>query len=308
MGLRQARRMILALGPMTTASSSVRRARRPWHAVRARLRSVPRPLAILLAVVTLFAVVWALLVPMWGGPDEDVHFSYVQTLAERHELPGHGEQSVSTEQLLSMRYSNTDAVTFFDYAKPDWSRPTETAWQAAERGAPRGDGGGYNAASAYPATYYALETLGYELAGSGSVATRLYAARLFSGIWLLVTTVAAWLLAGEIFGKRRSLQLVTAAATGLWPMTAFLSTKVNADAMVIALYALAMWLGTAILKRGLTFPRAAGLCTCVGVALVTKATTLALVPPVAFALLVGAWRLRSRVSRAALARVAVVAA
>jgi 4-amino-4-deoxy-L-arabinose transferase-like glycosyltransferase len=293
---------------MTMTDPTSGRKLRPLSAARRRIAAVPSPLAILLAVVTLFVVVWALVIPLWAGPDEDVHFSYVQTLAERHELPGKGPQSVSTEQLLSVHYTNTGAVTFFDFAKPEWSHVVDSQWRELSRDAPRDDGGAYNGASAYPATYYALASLAYDLAGSGTVATRLYLTRLFSGLWMLVATVGAWLLAGEMFGRRRQLQLVTAAATGLWPMTLFISSKVNPDAMVIALYALALWLGAAILLRGLTFVRAVAICAVLGVALATKATTLALVPAVAFALVLGAWRLRSRVSWRAVARAAAVVA
>src|SRR3954447_11616377 len=149
---------------MTIAKPTVRRRVRPLHAAGQHLRAIPRPLAWLLAVVTLFVITWALIIPIWGGPDEDVHFSYVQTLAERHELPGHGQQSVSSQQLLSARFSNTDPVVFFTYAKPEWSRPMEDQWQAAARHARRDDGGAYNAAAAYPATYYLLETIPYEIA------------------------------------------------------------------------------------------------------------------------------------------------
>jgi 4-amino-4-deoxy-L-arabinose transferase-like glycosyltransferase len=269
---------------------------------RRRLPRVPRELALLLLVVAVFACAWALLVPAWGGPDEDVHFSYTQTLVERHELPGHGDQSVSTEQKLSMDATNTDPVVIFGFAKPEWSQTLADNWEIAQRSAERDDGGARNTASGYPPAYYLIETIPYRAASSGTLFSRLYAMRLFSGIWLLVSTVAAWLLAGEVFGRRRLLQLVTAAAVGLWPMTSFISTEINPDGMLIALWTLSTWLGVAILRRGLTLGRAAGLCACVGLALVTKATALALPVPAAFALIVGAWRLRGRVAPRTLLR------
>ena len=266
------------------------------------LSRVPRELALLLLVVALFACIWALLVPAWEGPDEDVHFSYTQTLVERGELPGDGPHPVSSEQKLAMDATNTDPVVIFGFAKPEWSRVLADNWEIAQRSATRDDGGGRNTASGYPPAYYLLETIPYRAASSGTLFSRVFAMRLFSGIWLLVSTVAAWLLAGEVFGRRRLLQLVTAAAVGLWPMTSFISTEINPDGMLIALWTLSTWLGVSILKRGLTLARAAGLCACVGLALVTKATGLALPVPAAFALAVGAWRLRGRIAPRTLIR------
>jgi len=80
-------------------------------------------------------------------------------------------------------------------------------------------------------------------------------------------------------------------------MLSFVSSAINPDGMLTALWTLAAWLGVAIIRRGLTAPRAVGLCLCAGLALTVKATALALVPPVAFALALGAWRLRGHVTR-----------
>jgi 4-amino-4-deoxy-L-arabinose transferase-like glycosyltransferase len=271
-------------------------------------RRVPRELALLLLVVAVVGATWALLVPPWGAPDEDVHFAYSQTLAERHELPGRGPQQVSSEQRLSMDASNTDQVVFFLRAKPDWSPVAERGWRSVTAKAKRDDGGAGNTAASYPPAYYLYEVVPYELASGSDVLTRLYVMRLFSVLWLLVTTVGAWLLAGELFGRNRPLQLLTAATIGLWPMLTFMSSAINPDGMLTALWTLATWLGVSILRRGLTVPRAVGICLCAGLALVTKATGLALLPPVVFALGVGAWRLRHKVSARQLAWAAGAAA
>jgi 4-amino-4-deoxy-L-arabinose transferase-like glycosyltransferase len=283
------------------ATQVLRRSRRARGTHEGGRRRVPRELALLLLVVAVVGATWALLVTPWGAPDEDVHFAYSQTLAERHELPGRGPQQVSSEQRLSMDASNTDQVVFFQRAKPDWSPLAERGWRSVAKTAERDNGGAGNTAASYPPAYYLYEVVPYELAGGGHVLTRLYVMRLFSVLWLLVTTVGAWLLAGELFDRNRPLQLLTAATIGLWPMLTFMSAAINPDGMLTALWTLATWLGASILRRGLTAPRAAGICLCAGVALVTKATALALLPPVAFALAVGAWRLRHRVSARQLA-------
>ena len=253
-----------------------------------RLRGVPAPLAALLVAVTFVGVSWALINPAWQAPDEDVHFSYVQTLAELHRLPGTGGNSLSSAQVNSMQATNTDPVVFFSYARPEWS---ETAWDRYRFRSPiitTKDGGGQNTASGYPPAFYLAGLIGYKLAGSDDVLSRLYATRFVSIFWLLVTTIGAWLFAGELFGRRRELQLVTAACVGLWPMLDFISSSVNPDALMYATWSLALWLGVRILRRGLTFGQGLAFGAVVGVALVTKAPSLALLPAAAF---VGLWSL-----------------
>lgn len=266
-----------------------------------RFAAVPRPLLALLAVVALFGVSWALLDPPWQGPDEDVHFSYVQTVAEQHRLPGGQGASLSSAQFDAMQSMNNDPVVFFSYARPEWSKLSYEQWKQRARSDGMKDSGGPNAASTYPPAYYLSLVPAYNLAGSSDVVTHLYAARLFSVLWLLVTTTAVWLLVGELFGRRRDLQIVGAAAVGLWPMIDFLSSSVNPDSAMYATWALSLWLGTRIIRRGLTVGSALGFGASVGLALVVKAPSLALVPAAAFVVLYGVLQLlRRRAFRRAL--------
>ncbi len=273
------------------------------------VRRVPAPLALLLVVVAIFGTAWVVLVPPWGGPDEDSHFAYAQTLGELGRLPGGAGLAVSGQQRNSMDFVNSDATVIFHYAKPTWSGATERRWRIADRLADRRNGGGGNAAAAYPPAYYLIESLPYRALGKTDVMTDLYVMRLVSALWLLVATVGAWLLAGEVFGRNRALQLVTAASVGLWPMVAFVCGVLNPDAMLIGLSSLTTWLGVSLLRRGPSAARAIALALCIGLALATKATALAWLPPLAFAMAITAWRLRRRISvRRVLAVAAVVLA
>src|SRR4051794_17187538 len=53
-----------------------------------RSSRVPQSLLALLVVVGVVGVAWAVLQPPFQVTDEDVHFSYVDTLAQRGALPG----------------------------------------------------------------------------------------------------------------------------------------------------------------------------------------------------------------------------
>ena len=81
-----------------------------------------------------------------------------------------------------------------------------------------------------PPLYYAYAAVAYLLDHGGTAFGRLYAMRIAGVLLLVVTTIAAWLLAGEAFGRRRLPQLACAAVAGLLPMVTFMSTAVNPDA------------------------------------------------------------------------------
>lgn len=285
--------------------------------MRARIRAarsvVPAPLAALLGAVLVLGVTWALVVPPLQGPDEQSHAGYVQSLAEGPGLPGHaGRPPLSTEQLAAQDAVNSDQTAGAKLVRPRWSTTAWDRWQRFDERLPattRSDGGGDNAASSNPPLFYAYSAIPYAASG-GDFFARLTAMRLASVLWLLVTVVGAWLLAGELFGRDRLLQLVTAAVCGLMPMVVFISVQIGPDTMLYALWSLVLWLGVRILRRGADTASAVALLGLTGLAIVTKATAYALVPAVLLVLGVGLWRLRearATAARAALAGLAALA-
>lgn len=287
----------------------------PPAAVRDRLRrarqSLPRPLLFLLIAVAVAGAAWALLVPPFQSPDENSHFGYVQELAENFELPGDSTRKVfTTEQQLATDRSNSEQTAALLQSKPEWSRAAYDRWRTLENSLPdsaRTDGGGPNPASTNPPLYYLYVTPAYLVAKGGDLFDRLYVMRLWSALLLLVTVTGAWLLAGELFGRNRPLQLVAAAFAGLQPMVTFLSVSVTPDSLLYALWSLALWLGVRLLKRGLTLPQGVALLGVVGLAIVTKSSSYALLPAALLALGIGLWRLRAAGDRRGPATIAAVA-
>jgi 4-amino-4-deoxy-L-arabinose transferase-like glycosyltransferase len=256
---------------------------------------VPRPLAALLGVVLIVGVTWALLVPPWQSPDENSHFAYVQTLAEKLRLPGDTGPIFSTEQVVAADRSNADQTAGQPSVKPEWSKAAYQRWQRQERSLgekAEADGGGPVPSRSNPPLYYAYQAPVYWAESGGDIFDRLYLMRLWSVLLLLVTASATWLLVGELLGPSPLLQFVASAVVGLEPMEVFISASVNPDAMLFATWALAFWLGTRILKRGLTLGSGVALFAVVAAAILVKATSYALVPAALIVLLVGATRLR----------------
>ncbi len=265
---------------------------------------MPRPLTLLLLAVAVLGAAWALFVPPGQAPDEPAHIGYAQVLAEDFRLPDEDPgPTFSREQRFSEFYANVHQTAQVLATKPEWSELTYRDWQRIDAGLPedaRGEGGhfdeaaGPNPARANPPLYYLAESIPYVAASGGDFFDRLYAMRLWSVLFLLVTTAATWLLIGELVGPRRPLQLAGAAVVGMEPMAMFVSSSVNPDACLIACFALAFWLGARVLRRGLTVRDGVALGAVTALAVLTKGTGYALVPAVLGAIALAGWRAHPR--------------
>jgi 4-amino-4-deoxy-L-arabinose transferase-like glycosyltransferase len=275
------------------------------NVLRRAFAVVPPPLAALLVVVVIFGVTWALIVPPWQSPDSTSHFAYAQSLAERFVLPDDVHRpSISTQQLLGIIADNTNiAEAIPATVKPDWSAADYARYQAlvARTRPPASDGGGPSSATPNPPLYYLYADLGYWADVGGGVFDRLYAMQIWGVSLLLATVVGAWLLAGEVLGRRRLPQLACATVAGFIPQVTFLSTSITPDALLISLWTLTFWLGARVIVRGARQRDAVALCAVLAAAILTKATSYAIVPAVLFALLVG-WSRRPEEERKAALR------
>jgi len=224
----------------------------------------------------------------------------VQSIGERCALPGEDPgRPYSREQDLAGNRSNSLQTQANLFGRPEWSEAELRDWQLASdrlgTGA-RGDGGGSspsggaNPARTNPPLYYAFESVPYLVGTPGTIFTRLHLMRLASVLFLLVAVAATYKLTLEFVGDRRLLALAGAATVGLQPMAVFVSSSVNPDSLLIAAFAVAMLFGVRILRRGLTAGRGVALCGACAVAVLTKATGYALVPPMLLALVIGALR------------------
>jgi 4-amino-4-deoxy-L-arabinose transferase-like glycosyltransferase len=271
--------------------------------LRTRAGEIPSSLVTLLAVVTIFGLAWALLVPAWQVTDEGAHFAYAQTLVENGSLPSKtkGQREYSEDQRLGdatvgVRAGATAPAT----TPPNWS---QSAWKAYlarvhSHPPPRSDGGGPNPAT-NPPLFYVYDAVPYLLDHGGTVFGQFYAMRMWAVLLLDLTTLGGWLLAGEVFGRRQSLQLVVGAICALMPMSTFISAAVNPDSLLIALWTVALWLGARVIRRAARTGDTAALCAVAACAILTKATSYALCFPV-FAALFAAWRLAPATERRSL--------
>jgi 4-amino-4-deoxy-L-arabinose transferase-like glycosyltransferase len=261
-----------------------------------------------MVATTLLGLAWAVLVPAFNAPDENAHFAYLQAIAERFDLPGDPARPIfSEEHFRGSDAVNSDQVAAQPGVKPEWSPIIEQRWLDEQGALKRDDGGGPTPAALNPPAAYLWAALGYRATESGDLFDHLLGARIAGLLWLPITVLGVWLLAGELFGRRRLAQFVAASVPALLPMVAFVSSSITPDGMLYATWSLALWLGVRVLRRGADLPHLAALAAAVGLACVVKTSSFALMPGLAFVLAVCAWR--SRPWRVApLARLGAVAA
>ena len=278
---------------------------------------MPRPLAALVAAVLLAGIAWALVVPPAEVPDEPLHVAHVQTLAETAQRPepdGDEDQPVfSTEQRLARRLSNYEAPIHEPTMKPEWRPSAFARWrteQAALTARDRRDGGGPNPTAGNPPLYYAWESVAYLATSWGDLFTRWYAMRVWSLLLLAVAVAATWLLAAEVAGRDRLAQLAAASFVGLHPGALAISAGINPDAAMIAAWAVVMWLGGRLLRRGPSWRGVVALLAATAAALLVKATSFGLIPAVVVVLAMTAVRAgrRQRLDPARVLQLGVVAA
>jgi 4-amino-4-deoxy-L-arabinose transferase-like glycosyltransferase len=282
-----------------------------------RARRPPAALVALLFIVAAVGLSWALAVAPWQSPDELSQYAYVESLATSLRLPGNPHREIfSSDETTAINAVDASNGAFYPATvPPDWSRSAYEAYvhnPAALSEASRDNGGGPSSAAGNPPLYYLIGSIGYLLDPGGTAYGRLYAIRIEGIVFLLLTGLGAWLLAGETFGPHRLAQLVTAAVATLLPMSSFISTSVNPDGLIITEWTFALWLAARIVTRAARIQDVAAMCALLAAAILTKDNSYALIPPEALAVAVGLarrppdMRLRSLSRLAACSLIAIV--
>ncbi|WP_205696689.1 DUF2142 domain-containing protein [Conexibacter sp. SYSU D00693] len=273
-------------------------------------RSVPLPLALLLATALVLGLAWSVVTAPLQAFDESEHVAYAVHLAETGDRPAvdggrgtyPGAEAIALDQLGLRRMLQNPGV------KPAWRDRDAQAFDRAQDALPADAaeaGDGPNPLAKNPPLYYALEAIPYRLTPGGFL-TDLQAMRTVSVLLLVLTTLVAWLAAAELF-TRMLPRVVAAGAVALHPMAGQISGIVNADALLMLLSTTALWLAIRAFKRGPEPRRMALFGLAAGGALLTHGRGIALVPFVVAAAAVIALRHRDDLRRAAIGAGAALA-
>ncbi len=247
--------------------------------LRESLRRIPRAAFICALLAIVNAACWSLITPPFQSTDEPDHFAYVQLLAETGELPSSGTEGYSQEQSNVMRDLRQANVRF----RPEGHTISSHAQYAKlqhDLAAPlsgRGSGG-TGLADSEPPLYYALETIPYWLASSGSLLDQLELMRLLSALMGGITALFAFLFLREALPGVRWAWTVGGLGVALSPLLGAISGAVNPDAMLFAVCAALFYCLARAFRRGLTLGSSLVLGALIALGFLTKLNFLGLAP------------------------------
>jgi Predicted membrane protein (DUF2142) len=243
-----------------------------------------RAVLLVFAVALLNGAAWSLLTPPFQVPDETAHFAYAQRLAESGLRPGDpGRPEFSSEQTATMRAIGTFGIIgrplIHPPSTPAASRAARAEIASATRVASRNDGGGPSTATSQPPLYYALLAVPYRLSSNGSLLARLAAMRLASAVIFAFGAAMCALFVEELLPRSPVACVVGGLAVALSPYTAFISSGVNPDSLLLTTSAATLLLVARVIRRGANVRLLAAIVIAVGAGTLTKLTYLSFIPP-----------------------------
>jgi hypothetical protein len=185
-------------------------------------------LGVLLGVGLLLGFVYVFLVPPWQHYDEPTQFEYAWLIANRQGIPQPGEydQRMRREVAASMLEHNFFKGMDFH---PNLLSQTEEIWIGISQ---LGD----------QPLYYWITALPLRLLRYANIDTQLYAARLTSLFFLLLTLAAAWGTLGELAPADHAwVAWLIPSMLLLIPSFVDLMTSVNNDVGATAFFSLFLW-------------------------------------------------------------------
>lgn len=273
------------------ATGTRTRAHSAWARVGATVARVPRAGRWCFLIAFVNAAIWGVLVPPFQVPDEIAHFGYAQYVAQTGKAPpqGPGAQYSPQEQ------SALVGLHFFTVIGRPEQRGIMTAVEdevlhsITAGQSPTGDGGSTSVTN-QPPLYYYLEAIPYWLSPSSFILNRLALMRLLSALLAAGTVLAIYLFLRELLPGTPWAWTVGALAVAFQPTFAFISAGVQGDNLLYLTSAATFLLLLRAYRHGFTTRRAAIIGLVVGAGLLTKLTYIALVPGIALALLLLAYR------------------
>jgi 4-amino-4-deoxy-L-arabinose transferase-like glycosyltransferase len=276
-------------GPLAGAGAGVSEA---WGRVLAGARRIPRAGRICFLIAFVNAAIWGVVVPPFQVPDEVIHFAYAQYLAETGKPPPQGplpQYSPEEQETLS-------ALSFFSVIGHPQMHGILTASEEAPLRAVRAahpspvGPGGSSSVTNQPPLYYALEAVPYWLSPSHELLTRLAFMRLLSALMAACTVLVVFMFLRELLPGWRWAWTVGALAVAFQPTFDFISSGVQGDNLLFLTSALTILMLMRTYRRGLNTRRAVLLGVVIAAGVLSKLTFIALLPGIALALLLLAWR------------------
>ena len=277
------------------------RLRLSWQPWIRTLRRVPRAGWICFLIGLINAGVWSVVLPPFQVPDESMHLSYAQYLAETGKLPS-GKPTTTGADANGQFSPQENNVVNYTFA---WSlsggldtrgvfTPAQQKTFERQMRVPASPVGyGYSTDQTnQPPLYYAYEALAYWLTPSSNLLARLAVMRLASAALLGATVLAIFLFLRELMPRSRWVWPLGALAVAFQPQVNSIAGGVNADNLLYFASAATFLALARGYRRGLTTRRAIAIGVVVAIGLLSKLTYWGLTPGIGLAVLLMAYRSR----------------
>jgi 4-amino-4-deoxy-L-arabinose transferase-like glycosyltransferase len=261
------------------------------------------PLAVIWSCFLLRAIFYCSVIPLWEGYDEYSHFAFIQYFANTGKLPNGRQTNSSREVQESLRLTpmpwmqrdvgqNVTHDAWWNLASalredrerqlrtlpPEWGAETPPDFLPI-----------YEAQQ--PPLYYCLLAVPYRLLSQLPLVTRVWWLRLFGAALASLVIPLGFLTAREILNNVRAALAVTALIASM-PELMLIVCRIGNDALAVAAGTVCLFLAFRTRESQRRTRHVALLGAATGLALLTKAYFLALLPPLAL-LPTLVWRPRS---------------
>lgn len=242
---------------------------------------------LLLVLFTLCrGVLWASTQPAWFAPDEDYHWLYTEQLLINKTVPDLDKPAYTEELYVSALF--TEQGQYFQGVRQHYSRGPRTSLDRLKRhGGSREATGQPPRPVLHPPLYHFGAVLA-DRAVTGELApVRLTVIRYWSVLLGVLCVYLGWLLAAQVLSRTWH-QLAAAALVATQPGLAFASARVGNDILAACTFTAVLIWCTWLLRNEPRARQGWVLGVLLSVALLSKATSLALVGVIAVALLLAA--------------------
>jgi 4-amino-4-deoxy-L-arabinose transferase-like glycosyltransferase len=197
---------------------------------------------------------------MWHTPDEQAHFAQVAYFAEFNRMPKRGfdlnREIWQSEKLLGTDrdQKGNNKFTFHPEYRIEYTNSLIGRYEKDIQNLPlpvRQEMVKQESAN-YPPLYYWIAAIPYKLFYSTDLINRIFLSRFVSIIFGILTVFLSWLIAKELFPKKRLYQITLPVLVSFQPMLSFVFAGITSDNLLNLMFSLIIYLSLLLISQGIS--------------------------------------------------------
>jgi hypothetical protein len=188
---------------------------------------------IILIIGIIHGLIYVFLIPPWQHYDEPGHFEYAWLVANRLKLPQVGDYDQNMR--LAVGKSLHDSSFFTPGTEPNLLDPSKPIWIGITQ-------------LIDPPLYYVIEAIPFYILKGTPVNLQLYAGRIVSLLFLLLTIYSAYKLTQELTPTDHPLQWMVPLFISMLPSFVEFMSSINDFVAAIGLFSLWLWVSVKLIK------------------------------------------------------------